>query len=278
MFATAPREQGTPVFKRRPRPDARPVDATTPAGCVIWAIGDIHGRADLLRPLIEEIRADFSRSSADRRVLVCLGDYIDRGPHSDQVLDILSDLSADPALETYFLRGNHEDRLMAFLTDPEVGRSWSEYGGRETMSSYGVPPPAPQAEAEAWRDASTALLAALPADHYQLLAELRFSVSVGDYFFAHAGARSGVALADQNPTDLMWIRNEFLASRTGFEQVVVHGHTPSPVIHSDSRRIGIDAGAYATGVLTGLRLEGTTRLVMQTDPANGSVRLRRESL
>jgi len=264
--------------RHRPAPTAAPARPALPDSCVVWAIGDIHGRADLLRPLVEEMLADLARSPAARRVLVFLGDYVDRGPQSAQVLDILSDLSIRPGLETWFLRGNHEDRLLAFLGDPEIGRVWSEYGGRETLSSFGVQPPSTRADTSSWQEASRALGDALPLAHSQFLAGLGLSVSIGDYFFSHAGARPGVDLEDQAPEDLMWIRHEFLQSRSSFARVVVHGHTPSAFVHSDTRRIGIDTGAYATGVLTGLRLEKEDRLILQASSENGAIVLRRKGL
>jgi serine/threonine protein phosphatase 1 len=235
----------------------------TPPDCVIWAVGDIHGRSDLLDRLIQAIRADLSLCNVRRRVVVCLGDYVDRGLDSRGVLDQLCNLAADPALEVHFVKGNHEERMEAFLQDPGVGPSWCDYGGRETLISYGVNPPTMRGDADAWSRASQDLAEALPAHHRELLASQKLSASIGDYFFAHAGARPGIPLSSQSPDDLLWIRQPFLDHPALFEQVVVHGHTPTDAVHSDARRIGVDTGAYATNVLSAVRLEGQTRVQLQ---------------
>lgn len=242
----------------------------TPAGCVIWAVGDIHGRSDLADRLIQAIRADLHGSEATRKVVVFLGDLIDRGLDSRGVLNQLSNLAADPGLEVRFVRGNHEDRMEAFLHDPEVGPGWCDYGGRDTLLSYGVQPPKTDSP-DAWAEVSRALGEALPESHRELLASQENSVSIGDYFFAHAGAKPGIALPAQSPRDLMWIRGPFLDHEGPFEQVVVHGHTPADAVHSDSRRIGLDTGAYASNVLSAVRLEGETRTVMQATGRAGRV-------
>ncbi|WP_426042662.1 metallophosphoesterase family protein [Brevundimonas sp. TWP2-3-4b1] len=245
-----------------PKRSARPV-SRTPPDCVVWAVGDIHGRSDLSDRLIQAIRADLHAAEASRKVVVMLGDYVDRGPDSKGVLDQLVNLAADPALEVRLLRGNHEDRMQAFLDDPQIGPSWCDYGGREALVSYGVNPPPMRGDEGAWAEASLALGQALPASHRAVLARLETSVSIGDYFFAHAGARPGVALEAQSPDDLMWIRQPFLDHPALFEQVVVHGHTPGEAVYSDARRIGVDTGAYATNVLSAVRLEHETRILLQ---------------
>jgi len=237
--------------------------SSTPPDCVIWAVGDIHGRADLSDPLIDGIRADLSAASAARKVLIFLGDHVDRGSDSRRVLDRLVSLTAEPGLEARFIRGNHEDRMEAFLEDPRVGPSWCDYGGRDTLMSYGVNPPTMRGDPEAWAETSRALAEAVPESHRILLAQQEYSVSIGDYFFTHAGARPGVALSHQSPEDLMWIRQAFLEHAAPFEQVIVHGHTPTEQVISDTRRIGVDTGAYATNVLSAVRLEGTARSLLQ---------------
>ncbi|CAN5416772.1 metallophosphoesterase family protein [soil metagenome] len=245
-------------FKRQPQPVRIPDD------CVVWAVGDVHGRADLLGALLAEIRADLDRSNLSRRIVVMLGDYVDRGAESRRVLDILSDLSVVSELETHFLWGNHEDRFLAFMSEPLTGPSWCDFGGRETLWSYGIQAPSPRAAEQDWIEAARAMSAALPETHRRFLSQLEWSFELGGYFFAHAGARPGVTLSDQAERDLIWIRAEFLDGRKAFERMVVHGHTPESEIQNDHRRIGLDTGAYATGVLSGLRLEGTRRSVLQT--------------
>ena len=250
------------LFRRKKTAQKRAA-AAVPDGTVVWAIGDVHGRADLLLPLLREAVNDLRTLKPARPVIVMLGDYVDRGPDSKGVIDLLCKLSEQTDIETYFVRGNHEERFEAFLGDPELGPSWCEYGGREALLSYGVLVPALKAEASGWAEASASLNAALPDSHRRFLTRQSSSVEIGDYFFSHAGARPGVALTDQSPDDLMWIRREFLVDKTAFEKVVVHGHTPEEQVYADNRRIGIDTGAYATGVLTGLRLEGDQRRICQ---------------
>ena len=257
---------------------AKPVptrQAKTPADTVIWAVGDVHGRLDLLDPLVGAILEDLARSTVGRKIVVFLGDYIDRGPDSRGVLDRLCWLQDQPGIETHFLRGNHEDRMEAFLVDPEVGPGWCEYGGREALRSYGVTPPVMKGDVGGWTAASLALNDALPDRQRQFLSRQESSFAAGDYFFAHAGAKPGLALSEQSPDDLMWIRQGFLEHTDTFEQVVVHGHTPGEAVHADVRRIGIDTGAYATGVLTGLRLEAAARELIQTRTAGRTVALSR---
>lgn len=249
---------------------ARPA-SRTPPGCVIWAVGDIHGRSDLADRLIQAIRADLHASGAARKVVVFLGDYVDRGLDSKGVLDQLCNLAVDPGLEVHFIRGNHEDRMEAFLADPMVGPSWCDYGGRDTLVSYGVSPPPMRGDPEAWAEASKALFQAMPAHHHDFLASQEMSVSIGDYFFAHAGARPGVPLINQAAEDLMWMRQPFLDHPAPFELVVVHGHTPAEAVHSDARRIGVDTGAYATNILSAVRLEGEARDLLQATGRAGRV-------
>lgn len=267
-------------FRRRPSAPQAPAraPAAVPVGQVVWAIGDIHGRVDLLRALVPAIWADFADRPSARRTLVFLGDYIDRGPTSKAVLETLADLSDMADIETVFLSGNHEDRMLAFMDEPEQGPRWCEFGGRETLRSYEIEPPQQDDDVEAWQETSRDLKFRMPRRHQNLLRRLQLSASIGDYFFAHAGARPGVLLEEQSDHDLMWIRNAFLNSPETFDQVVVHGHTPAEDHHSDHRRIGIDTGAYASGRLTALRLEGTSRQILQTQFTGGTIQVQRTVL
>jgi len=239
------------MFGRLFKSSASP-PAEVPSDRVVWAIGDVHGRADLLAPLLEVVEAD-ARGLPTH--LVMLGDYVDRGRDSRGALQLLCDLEARGRVQLTALRGNHEDRMLAFLTEPQIGPSWC--GG----------------DAEGWTQTARALGDALPEAHRRLLGGLSSSVEHGDYFFTHAGARPGIALEAQDPEDLMWIREPFLSDRRPFEKVVVHGHTPVDQPHIDARRINLDTGAYATGVLTALRLERDTRRFVQARAGGGSVRV-----
>ncbi len=250
---------------------SRKAASLTPPDCAVWAVGDIHGRSDLAARLLEAIRADLSEVGTGRRVIVFLGDHIDRGPDSRGVLNQLCDIETDPTLEVHFIRGNHEDRMEAFLVEPAVGPGWCDYGGRDTLFSYGVTPPPMRGDMPGWAETARALADALPEAHHQLLRRQQLSVTIGDYFFCHAGARPGVSLADQLPEDLMWIRQPFLDHPAPFEKVVVHGHTPTEVVVSDARRICIDTGAYATNILSAVRLAGQSRLLLQARGRAGRI-------
>jgi diadenosine tetraphosphatase ApaH/serine/threonine PP2A family protein phosphatase len=226
-----------------------------PEGVVVYAVGDIHGRLDLLSALLAKIAADAATTVAPRRVLVFLGDYVDRGNDSRGVLDRLS--AGIAGFESVCLKGNHEEVLLDFLVDPSLWEEWRRFGGLETLASYGVSHALlfePLIAPAAIRDA---FLARLPERHLRFLKDLRLSYQCGDYYFVHAGARPGVALEDQVPADQLWIREEFLGAGDAFGgRVVVHGHTPKPQPEKWAFRIGIDTGAYLTGHLTAVRLEG----------------------
>jgi len=226
--------------------------AAVPTGVRVYAVGDVHGRADLLTLLFSRIDADLADRPIDRPIQVFLGDYIDRGPASRQALDCLIDRSRSH--ETICLRGNHEVFLAEFLRNPGTIGEWRQYGGLETLVSYGIVPALNQQAAE-WNRVATALSRALPQSHRRFLAALKSFYVCGDFFFAHAGVRPGVSLARQEDSDLLWIRDEFLRCKQDFGKIIVHGHTPvlEPEIHTN--RINIDTGAYATGRLTCLRIE-----------------------
>ncbi|MDP3080263.1 MAG: metallophosphoesterase family protein [Brevundimonas sp.] len=242
---------------------AAPAAPAVPDGTAVWAVGDIHGRLDLLQPLVDAILADLHVSAATRKVVVFLGDYIDRGPDSRGVLQLLAGLSDVEGIEWRFLKGNHEQAMLGFLEDPSTGPKWCEYGGDNALRSYGLRVPDLAHRTEAWARVAADLRHKLTAREREFLKSLELSVTLGDYFFSHAGARPGVALDRQSSEDLMWIRQPFLNSRTAFERVVVHGHTPTLRVHADHRRIGLDTKAYDTGVLTALRLQGRERSLLQ---------------
>ena len=236
-----------------------------PQGQLVYAIGDIHGRADLLALLLAEIESDSARSKdAKRRTLVFLGDYIDRGHDSRRVVDmVLDDLPA--GFDAHFLKGNHEAIMLDFLDDPSYLGHWLANGADATFRSYGLDVAelvGRGAAPEVWR---RAFLASLPETHRDFFEALELAVSFGDYFFVHAGVRPGVPLEAQDPNDMIWIRGPFLQSEDDFGKIVVHGHTPGrdPVIRAN--RIGIDTGAVFTDRLTALRLENGSRRLMQVD-------------
>lgn len=220
----------------------------------MYAIGDIHGRADLLAGLLAQIEADIGRHAADgaRPTLVFLGDYIDRGLESRRCIDTLVGLSRGPH-DVFFLKGKHDDALLRFLDDPARGGKWLRRGGAETLFSYGVRLPTRGGGAELARTAD-ALRAAMPAEHVAFFRNLRLHVRLGDYLFVHAGLKPGVALEKQCERDLLSIRGPFLRSRARWPFVVVHGHSPAERSYRDARRIGVDTGAWATGRLSAVCL------------------------
>jgi serine/threonine protein phosphatase 1 len=257
---------------RRPRfsrsqaePHRRRGEAASTHGQLVYAVGDLHGRYDLLVELLAKISDDSARHAAGRQpVLVMLGDYVDRGPDAARVLEALVWLrrNADWALVT--LKGNHEQALLRFLEAPRLGGPWLSFGGDATLQSYGVEPPRPDHGVADLDRARDDLLAAMPAAHLRLLQTLELMATVGDYAFVHAGVAPGAALADQQEADLLWIREEFLESRAPSAHVIVHGHTRTGVTPAVlPHRIGLDTGAYETGVLSAARLDGAEVAVLQ---------------
>ncbi len=238
----------------------RTIPASAPANTRIYAIGDIHGRADLLAETIVRIEDDLQRRPIEYAIEVYLGDYIDRGPDSKGVIDQLAVRLV--RRRAVCLRGNHEAILEAFLrNDPGTIHHWAQLGALHTLASYGVSVRS-GADALSPLELQHSLRHAFPRTHDLFLQCLRNSFACGDFLFLHAGIRPGVPMTQQNPEDLFWIRDEFLDSTIDHGKVVVHGHTP--VDHPDirSNRINIDTGAWRTGTLTCIAIEGTTILVL----------------
>lgn len=240
-------------FARGRREDAPA--ARVPDGLRVYAVGDIHGHAREFDALLAQIDADLAGHGGDAH-LVFLGDYIDRGPDSRAVLDRL--IARDvPGTHAHMLLGNHERVLLDIVDDAAPsGPGWLRYGGFELLESYGLPReellrrrrPLRQSIVETVDPAHLDFLRALPTRHV-----------IGDYLFAHAGVRPGVAIEEQTDKDLLWIREGFIDSRRDHGKVVVHGHTIEDGPADRPNRIGLDTGCYAGGHLTAVRLEGTTR-------------------
>jgi serine/threonine protein phosphatase 1 len=221
-------------------------------GLRIYAVGDIHGRMDLLGRLLDTIASD-AQGNPSRKMLIFLGDFVDRGPDSRAVIARMTE--PFPGYDTRFIRGNHDQMAMDFLDDPGAYQAWRAYGGTETLRSYGVAVPRLESQASV-EELHRQFRQALPASHLAFLSGLLPFVEVGGYFFTHAGIRPGVALASQKTHDLMWTREEFLGSTADHGRVVVHGHSPSPEPVHKVNRIGVDTGAYATDRLTAAVLQG----------------------
>lgn len=236
--------------------------ARVPESMRVYAIGDIHGRADLLRAMHRAILQDVADAAAERRVVVYLGDYIDRGPNSRETVDLLIEQPL-PGFDAVHLLGNHEAFLLRFLEERTVAALWLRNGGHATCFSYGVDPAAPPEGADYLDWLQGSLDGLVPEAHRKFFAALRLSHVEGDYLFVHAGIRPGVPVDGQDPDDLLWIREPFLSSGRDFGKIVVHGHTPTDQPEQRANRIGIDTGAVYGGKLTALVLEGDGRRFLQ---------------
>jgi serine/threonine protein phosphatase 1 len=219
----------------------------------LYVIGDIHGRSDLLDRIVDEISRDIESHPSKECLTITLGDYVDRGPDSRGVLDRLSN---NPFPTRYVaLRGNHESLFETFLQNPSTGDLWRGLGGLATLRSYGVLVNEPIV-GKGFEQASSALRAAIPNEHLRFLSDLKPSLTIGNIFLCHAGIRPGIPFENQSVEDLMWIRDEFLNSTTDFGKVVVHGHSPTEWPDIRPNRINIDTGAFASGRLTCLVIDG----------------------
>ncbi|MSO70475.1 MAG: serine/threonine protein phosphatase [Alphaproteobacteria bacterium] len=229
---------------------------------LIVAVGDVHGCYERLCALQDSIYALAAEHAASRRVLIYLGDYVDRGPAS---CDVIEALLAPPPLpiEVVHLLGNHEELMLSFLQGGPAW-PWLMNGGVETCWSYGIKPPEISRDESGDTELRNMLLDNIPLAHKTFLLRLKLLHREGDYLFVHAGVRPGVALDAQAPRDLLWIRDLFLDSEADFGAVVVHGHTPTHEPEVFVNRIGIDTGACFGGKLTALVLSGAERSFLQT--------------
>lgn len=229
--------------------------AFVPEGERVYAIGDIHGRSDLLADLLRKITAD-TVGYKGRVTLVCIGDYIDRGPDSRGVVEML--LKAVPAgWQKVFIRGNHEQAMIDFMKNPKRRTEWLAWGGLQALESYAVRPYGAKGprDPETLAEELEYALVENPG-HKDFVLNTRLSFTLGDYAFVHAGVRAGVPLEKQMLTDLLFIRDDFFGRPHRLPQRIVFGHTilPEPLVEDD--RIGLDTGAFQTGILTAARLEG----------------------
>jgi serine/threonine protein phosphatase 1 len=222
-----------------------------PDGIVIYAIGDIHGRVDLLDALGARIDRDIETEQSKTSIEIYLGDYIDRGPDSSSVIDWLVNRRRNR--NVMFLRGNHEYVLEEFLAQETEFKDWRQIGGYDTLVSYGV-------DHVLFHDTYNddeirhEFAASLPAEHRHFLNGLATTIDLGAYFFVHAGVRPGTPLDEQVERDCLWIRDEFLEHEDDFGRIIVHGHSPVLMPEFLSNRINLDTGAYATGRLSCLKI------------------------
>ena len=227
-----------------------------------YVVGDVHGRLDLLDELLARIHADLDQRPSRKTMLVFVGDLIDRGPNSAQVVERLRTYR-HPGVRTAFILGNHEEVLLRILAgEAELIDDWRRFGGAQCLESYGVDVGEligrdDDAQLEIVREA-------IPKAHAEFLGSFVDTCRFGDYLFVHAGVRPGVELEQQLQSDLRWIRQPFLHDRRDHGFVVVHGHTISSEVEERPNRIGIDTGAYHSGVLTALAIEEGDRWYIDT--------------
>lgn len=235
---------------------------STNPGERIYAIGDIHGRDDLLIALLARIEAHSAAlPEPESQHIVLLGDLVDRGPRSAAVLKLVREVQrADSNM--IVLQGNHEDLMLRALAgEPGMLRAWMRVGGKETLRSFGLEPPPREADPA---EAIAKIIAEIPPQWLAWLRNLPLTARSGSYHFCHAGIRPGVPLKRQTRSDLLWIRDDFLVDERDHGAVIVHGHSISEEVEIRPNRIGIDTGAYQTGALTALYLEGTEREIIST--------------
>lgn len=253
------------MFWKRTASDRQP---TVPKGHRAYVVGDVHGMDGLLDDLLGQIERDLAQHPDAAATLVFVGDLIDRGPGSARVIERLRTY-ARAGVRTVFLLGNHEEVLLRILggESPLIGK-WLQFGGAECLASYGCDAEALAAMSD--EEALAEVRSAIPPKHSKFIASFADTCRIGDYLIVHAGIRPGVELDQQRQSDLRWIRDPFLADRTDHGVVVVHGHTIVGSVEERGNRIAIDTGAYRSGTLTALVLEGGERrlIVSETTPSN----------
>jgi serine/threonine protein phosphatase 1 len=241
--------------------------AAVPEGQRVYAVGDIHGRLDLFEALIGAIEADDATAGPAETTIVLLGDLVDRGPDSAGVVARAREWQRRRPVR--ILMGNHEEMFLSSFDKADTLKHFLRFGGKETVLSYGIDPrayaTASVAEVQQMMDATVL------ADHREFLEGFEDTIAIGDYLFVHAGIAPGVPFEEQKTGDLRWIREPFLSHTEPHGSVIVHGHTISDEPQDRGNRIGIDTGAYASGILTALVLEGTSRRYLQAVETDGTI-------
>lgn len=244
-----------------------------PAGSRAYAVGDIHGRADLFGPLIAAIDADDAAREPAETTVVLLGDLVDRGPDSAGVIALARSWSKARTVRA--LMGNHEEMFLDAFEDEAILRHFLRFGGRETVLSYPIDPAAYTAASLA--ESQDLMRQAIPEEDLAYLRRMEDMVTIGDYLFVHAGIRPGVPIDQQRTGDLRWIREQFTRHKDSFGPVVIHGHTIYDRPEIGFNRIGIDTGAYQSGRLTAIGLEGTNRWLIEATETGGTVHVSQRS-
>lgn len=248
-------------------PAAASPSARVPDGTRWYLIGDIHGRADLLGALEAAIDADDNATGDADSTVVLLGDLVDRGPDSAGVIARARDWQRRRKVRV--LAGNHEEMFLDSFHDAETLRHFLRHGGRETVLSYGLD--RNRYNALELEELQTEMATLVPEADRAFMAAAEDYIEAGDYLFVHAGIDPSVPLAEQKRSDMLWIRNRFLNHGEPFSHVVVHGHTVFEDVDDTGHRIGIDTGAYRTGRLTALVLEGSARRYIQAVERDGAI-------
>lgn len=232
-----------------------------PPGVRAYAIGDVHGRADLLELMLSKIGSDDAARGPAETHIVFLGDLVDRGANSRGVVEQVMQLASENP-RVHLLMGNHEEVFLKVLAgDVRAIRLFANIGGRETLASYGITPA--EFENGSFEELAALVARRVPETHHKFLASGASTLVLGDYLFVHAGIRPDIALDEQSEQDLRWIRNDFLDFEGELDKVVVHGHSIADEVQQRPHRIGVDTGAYRTGTLTALALEGEERWFIQ---------------
>lgn len=246
--------------------------AAIPAGERVYAVGDIHGRRDLLEMLIKAIEHDDARAPKADTTVILLGDLVDRGPDSAGVLRLARKWQNNRTVR--ILSGNHEEMFLRSFEEKDVLRHFLRHGGKETILSYGVEKKV--FNAASLKETQKLLRDAVPDKHVDFVKGFENIIQVGDYLFVHAGIRPDKPIEVQKPKDLRWIREPFLSHTAPHGPVVVHGHTITDAPEDRGNRIGVDTGAYASGRLTALVLEGTgRRYIVAAEQEDGSIAIER---
>lgn len=258
---------------RKAEPRLPQIEASVPEGQRVYAVGDIHGRSDLLIALIEAIEIDNRESGVAETTVVLLGDLVDRGPDSMNVLALAREWQKFRTVR--ILAGNHEEMFLRSFDSVDMMRHFLRHGGKETLLSYGLDKR--EYSRSDLEELQEAMIRLVPQSDIDFIAGFENVVTIGDYVFVHAGVEPGRPLDEQDVSKLRWIREPFLSHREPHDAVVVHGHTITQAPEDQGNRIGIDTGAYCHGRLTALVLEGSDRrYINAVDDGEGNISITKE--